>query len=401
MRTRSTLALLLLAIGLAAIGTWVAIATRAEPSSDLGRGGVALLTRTVAATGGPPRTATESGSDDDVALGEREAEIPGLVIEPKRVDLGAIGHRIERTVDFVLENEGSVALEITKLTPSCDCMETTMTPGTLAPGSTRKGQVQIRFGQGFGLFEKYVNIWVKGHQLPVKFHVRAQHHPALERPKPTSFDLYGIVGSKTPENRATVLLQRKRTGGAVGKPLSVENLRVEGDRASAGMLAAERIDRGAEGVELVVTLSPEHPEGRVIGTLQATVEGLPFQMSVKGTVYRGIRTLPDHFQFHQMLEPEKAFCELALIPADARGFAIRSIEVDPPKVTIESRPRPEGGYVLTARPVPPYPTGEKGVALSVKVTIETDHPEKPRIELRCHGVFAGKPAGRTSEGKKP
>lgn len=366
----------------------------------------ALPTGVTYATSGSPVEAPARGpalEDDeaDVPLGEREGQVPGFVVEPKRANLGSVGHRVERQVEFTVSNKGRDPFDITKLSVSCDCMKAAMQPGRVAPGESRKGMVTIQFGHGFGHFEKYVNIWVRGHELPVKMHVAAQFHPTIQTPSPRAIEVIGVCGVEVPENHAELVLARKPAQAGTDVPLAVSDLRVEGKKESAGMLVVARTNVDAHTVRLRVSLSPQHSEGRVTGTLSAIVEGLPLEITVKGAVYRGIRTKPDLFQFNSIKDPEKALCEIELIPADGRSFQIQGIAIDPPVVTVEQRPRNGGGWWLAARPKPPFPVLAKNERLSAKVIIETDHPDKPKLELRCLGVMVANPSTGQSKGTKP
>ena len=309
----------------------------------------------------------------------------GIVLVPRKLDFGAVGHLVDREQKFKLENRTDRVIKVTKLYQSCDCIKPSFPLGEIAPGESREGVIKVRFGAAFGSFHKYVRFHIDGQENTAVLFVNAEFHPALARPNPRRFEVEGVYGKSLPSNRAEVILRRKVPRD---QPLRVENVRFEGIANSKGMVKVKHERLDDDTARFIVEVSPTHPEGRVAGKVRADVEGLPLGLSIRGKVYRGLRTQPDNFQFSKIDDPASAVATVKITSTDDQPFEITNIRVDPEKITVAVEPLADGsGYRLTARLVGSSTDRKRNRSIRSKVHLETSHPDKPELMLRVHGVI--------------
>ncbi|MFQ5655271.1 MAG: DUF1573 domain-containing protein [Planctomycetota bacterium] len=307
------------------------------------------------------------------------------------MDLGKVGHGLVRELRFEIRNDGEKPYRIARVRSSCGCMKVFIDRAPIPSGEAREGRVEVRLGRGFGRFAKHVDIhsMEKGEQ-PLVLRVLAEFHPGLTIDK-REIVLAGVVGKKIAEGRVEVsILRQQGFQGAV----KLEELRIEGEGLEVS--AAD----GPSAPRIVVSLSADHPEGRVHGRVVAQLNGLPLEIPIRGTVFQGIRIAPEQFNFSVVDDPSRATCQVSLIPADEHPFRVESVEVlqgsrgAKIKIEVETAPREQGGYTLSARLLPPYP--QMGGSLSFhRVRVITSHPEKPSLEIRCLGHLRPKRLGGT------
>lgn len=301
-------------------------------------------------------------------------------IEPALARLGPVGHREERSVSFALANPGPTPLEILEVKPSCSCLEVRFDNAPIPAGGRREGTVVVSFGRGTGSFHKQVDIRVAGRREPLSFHIYASFHPGIRA------DLLEIVLDGT-------------LGGGGAKPSEVFELRsiAPGEPAPAiaelriekgEHIAARLLEPGPDRARIEVAIAPGHPEGPIQGELTAKVNGRLFILPIRGHVYRGIRLDPALVNFNVVRTEADRRQSIELIPADGRAFTLGEVRFEPrsgtPALAIEvTRTRREDGGWSLALALPPT-DGQKGGFGGV-LAVETDHPEKPRLEITVFG----------------
>ncbi len=315
-------------------------------------------------------------------------------LEPRLARVGAVGHRDERRVDFTISNPGSTPLVFTKVHPSCSCMTVEFDDKTPIPaGESRQGVVVVSFGRGFGEFHKHVDFSIRGLRSPLVLHIFASFHPGVTC-KSLELVLEGFQGvasapvnadsSGTKEPSSTAILELVSVVPK-GPPPTVTDIRW----ARGGENLTTRVlEPGRDRVRIEVSYGKEHPEGPISGELNATVNGRLLIMPVRGHVYRGIRLVPPQANFNVVKTPTDYIQTIELIPADPETkFEIlssryearaRSPSLEP---TLEKKPRPGGGWILTLRINPE--AGMKGFGGNLILT--TDHPDKPELTVTVFG----------------
>lgn len=325
----------------------------------------------------------------------------GVTVRPPAVDFGSRGHNESPQMTIELTNDFPSPVRITRLKPSCSCIKVSPTAfaGPLPPGGTVRVTVTMSSGRAFGKVFKYIELEIGGDagaiaavRVPVSMTVFEQYDM---EPKELRFE--GAYGGSPVT--ASALLQAKRK--APGRPLDLKFVRIRD--LSRRLPAIEqyfavKVTDHPQGATLAVTLSPQHPEGRVWGELEARLDGKPLVLPIAGDMFRGILLSPRYLNFNRVEagKPETHVEEAALRAIDGHAFKILGMtsQFTRPKenpgftVELEADPRPDGReHAIRARVVAPggFPLGS---SFSGKVTVRTTHPEKPQVELGFFGFFA-------------
>ena len=308
------------------------------------------------------------------------AQATGPKLEPTLARVGAVGHREERTVDFTISNPTSKPIEFSRVKASCDCMKVRFDSSPIPPGESRSGVVTISFGRSIGEFRKKVEFSVRGRRSPLSLHVFATFHPGI-RCKSLEVVLEGFT-KESSETAGHVL----EIGTVVPKGPPPEITDIGWGRGGEG-LTIERLEPTRNQVRLRIGYSAERPAGVISAELRATVNGRPFVMPVRGTVFAGIRVTPANVNFNVVRSDADQVETVELIPAKGTTFQVlstrfearaRTAAITP---TVEVAPRAEGGHRLTLKIDRSQGTGSFGGSLWV----ETDHPDAPRVEVKIFG----------------
>ena len=326
--------------------------------------------------------------------GARRSKVSGLVFEPGDLDFGDRGHNEKITLPLVLRNDGTEPLSVSNAKPSCGC--TTIQPTSLSkpitPGDSASFEVSMSSGRQVGSLKKYVTFTTSRGTDRVDVEMRL------------------FKGLKTTRGSLRLL------GECDGNPVSVtyDVTRAKGpaptivlDGVYVGTSATKRpsndfetrLESIASGHRIHLSVLPTRPEGRFSGEIRATVDGKDFVVSFSGEMFRGIIPSESHFDFNGLdaSKPETLRRTIQLRGIGGQPFEVIDAHVNldrgPRDLFVEVRPAAFGAAaehtieaVLTIGAAP-----EKSTSFFGKARIETDHPEKPTLELRVLGVI---PASR-------
>ncbi|HIA28063.1 MAG TPA: DUF1573 domain-containing protein [Planctomycetes bacterium] len=304
-----------------------------------------------------------------------------VTVAPKTHQLGGIGHGEVRTVTFSVTNSSDSEITVNKVKTSCSCMTVNFNSRTpLSAGETREGRSTIRFGRGWGKFSKYIEVQVEGHGPPLRVNVVADYHPGVSA-SPLELVLSGVHGKQISDATQSLVLRTQP-----GNPLA----QVEVTSVTGKHLSARIVEKNENEVEIQVTVASEHPKGRISGKIQGTVNGLPFEMPVRGDVYGAIRWTPATLNLGQVIE--SGLTEATLLIESTRGevISIRDIQVEilpgSQPVQIDAAVEPvEGGKARIRLAIgEPFPT--KVGSIRARLHIRTNQPEEPMLRIQVLGV---------------
>lgn len=324
-----------------------------------------------------------------VGTGTSCAQHPELKVTPEYSNLGAVGHMSQRHISFEVQNTSAAEVQITKVKSSCDCIKVRFERGALGPGEVRKGSLDVRLGRGFGKFDKYIAFHTAKTTRPAKLRVVAAFHPGI-RVDARDLVFHGVAGKVVAESTQQAIVTRNVRKA---KPLQITEIRVVDPKTKAthpyfNAGASVLTDNEAQ---ILVQLEPEHPVGPVRASLLAKIDGLDLVIPIRGTVHKGIRPIPVHFNFSRIDDPATATKLVDLIPVDGKPFEIKGIRVEASARSVadaivvdhQTRMEKDGGYRLTARITDPKLS--PGSRVSGKVFIDTTHPDCPVIEIQYLG----------------
>lgn len=338
-----------------------------------------------------------------------------LRVEPRALDFGERGHNERPELRLTLKNAGNRPLVISELKSSCSCL--TLRPRLLSepldPGTARTVKVTMSSGRAMGLLDKYIAIYTgdggggsgggprrgsgaKG-KPTVKVPARMRVFNGFDmEPRQVRFE--GEVGG----NAVTETVDIKWTARRLAPPkitFEVERVVPWGAAGkSLGKHFLTRVEDIPRGKRLYLTLKSTHPEGRVAANVRARLNGLPFEVSVAGEMFRGIKVSPNHLNFNRVelddaktLEQESKLISISGQPFDIREGRARIQRSPDGDLDAEVDWRPvDGGtkHILRVRLLPG--AGRMEGSFYGTVVLKTDHPEKPELELRFFGFFPKK-----------
>jgi hypothetical protein len=312
------------------------------------------------------------------------------------LDFGEQGHNQRPQLALTLENTGAKPLRITKIDSTCSCLKVRPASLTepLLPGVPVRLNVTMSSGRAVGFnVQKYLEIYAGKSKPLLKIPARMRIFAGFDL-EPHQLRFAGEFGGKA----VTETVELKWIGRR--RPPAKITFDVQGVFDARGRRLGDhfkpRLEDIRAGKRLQLTLRPTLPEGRIFATVRARLNGLPFEISVTGEMFRGIKVVPNYLNFNraEVEKPETLVEEARLTAIGAGVFKILET-----KVRVQRTPLPglqlhiepeakEAGkeYVLRARLQLPPDTRAQGSFFG-KVRVKTDHPLKPELELNFFGFL--------------
>jgi hypothetical protein len=255
--------------------------------------------------------------------------------------------------------------------------------------------VSMGSGRALGRLDKWIDIQTDGKPAQVKVPANMRVFAGFDM-EPYQFHFDGEVGGAA-VTEAVEIKWVERTPPPKEFSFTVEGVMAsgrEGERPNAHF--ASQVEDLPKGKRVRLTLKPTHPEGRLMATLRARLNGKPFEIPVSGEMFRAIKVTPTYFNFNRV-EVQKAATlrqEERLAAIDAQAFQVIEARAQfdrtaVPGLQLEVTPEESDGgkkHLLRAQLVVPAKAPAKG-SFSGKVFLTTDHPEKPEIVLGFFGFF--------------
>jgi hypothetical protein len=340
--------------------------------------------------------------------------------EPRAIDFGDRGHSERPSKTIVVKNTGSTPVRIGRLDASCGCisLQPPRILEPIPPGGSQAITVSMSSGRAMGILDKYVSISTDDRRnatliVPVRMRVFQGFSMT-----PRDFRFDGVVGGDPIKKTVDVTWK--------GKSLTPKTFRLELEGVKTTRRPPREIPHFhgtvrdiPRGKRIELTLKPTHPEGRIWGNLQARLDGKTLVIPVAGQMFRWIKVVPTYFNFSRVSpdDLETLLESVTLTSTDGRKFKVLSMSptfrrAAPPgtrlELSLKGTKVKESAleHVVLARIVPPAKGDGVGSSSSKKtsakaqgsfsgvVTVQTDHPEKPTIELSFFGFFARKPQER-------
>jgi len=313
---------------------------------------------------------------------------------PKVLDFGEHGHLEEPELVVVLENDGAKPIRIREIKPSCSCIDVKPRPPVELPASgSLTLTVKMSSGRPMGLLDKNIVFSTEDNRefrIPVRMRVHADF---IMEPWDLRFEAsFGQV-----ETRA-VEVKRRASGPDFKLEVDgvVEAMASRGSARPNPHIAARLVE--SEGTKKIeVTVLPTHPEGLVRGNVEARLEGKRLIVPLAGEVFRWIKISPREHNFSRVAvaEPATLDKEITLRSTDGRPFRVLEMKPThhralPDGVVMEFRDDSGSGPAAEHR-IRAHIQVKEGVSpagsFSGKLSIRTDHPEKPEVNSSFFGFF--------------
>lgn len=341
-----------------------------------------------------------------VALFAIPSALPGAVaVDPRAVDFGERGHDDRASRTLTLRNDGTAPVRVLAVEKTCDCLTISprSLPAPIPPGGSATLEVSMGSGRAIGALEKYVDIRTDDPRVPsIRVPVRMRVFDGFSiEPRELRFD--GVCGGDPLTQSVAVSLRGAKRDFA----LAFDGVFDPARKGSKNPHFRGSVVTLKDGKRIDVVLEPTHPEGRIWAELQASLDGKRLVIPIAGDMFRWIKVVPTYFNFSRVSadDPKSLRRQVVLASTDAREFRIVSMTPEfrtavPPGLEVELGS--EGSVLGQAakehtisaaivlppelrRPARDEAEARASVSLSGRVVVETDHPEKPRIELSFFG----------------
>ncbi len=316
---------------------------------------------------------------------------PRLIVEPRALDFGKLGHDTRANGKITIRNAGDANLVISKIKESCSCIK--FRPAALAPippGESRTIDVTMSSGRALGRLVKKISIESNDParprlDVPVGMRVHEGYELSVREAR-----FVGICGGEP----RTIAIDVKRSAGGRGPPPALE---LEGFRVRFGKSKPEHFSASVSAIEggrrVTVRLDPDHPEGRINAELRATLDGKTLTIPVVGEMFAWILVEPTFLSYRiEDSRPQSRENSFRLSSTDGTPFRIVDIQAEPSRgeCSLDFDIRVEPGTLAYTVRVTATP-GAKRESFYGKIHVFTDHPEKPELTLSYSGFFARAP----------
>jgi hypothetical protein len=291
---------------------------------------------------------------------------PQIVVEPMEHDFGDIVQGDVVKFTFKVRNEGDAPLEITAR-PSCGCV-TPHYDRVIQPKQEGVIEAELRSTGFRGAQIKTIQVTTNDPDQPnLTLRLTANIKTAFEvRPSETL-----TVALK--DNEPTV--QEVEIVSNTDESLEVQEVTTTATYAKA---EAQRLDDKRQ--KVVITINPDAPPGRTnFAVIARTKSQRTPQININVMCEKGIIVTPNSV-FFGVITPQTQLPVERIVTLTRRdkGFQIRKISADDPAIEVNHESMEEGKqHRLIVRYKGGWPAG----IVQHKLTIETDDPKQPTIQI--------------------
>ena len=291
---------------------------------------------------------------------------PKIAVEPMEHDFGDIVQGDVVKFTFKVRNEGDAPLEITAR-PSCGCV-TPHYDRVIQPKQEGVIEAELRSAGFRGAQIKTIQVTTNDPDQPnLTLRLTANIKTAFEvRPSETL-----TVALK--DNEPTV--QEVEIVSNTDEPLEIQQVTTTAPYAKA---EAQRLDDKRQ--KVVITINPDAPPGRTnFAVIARTKSQRTPQININVMCEKGIIVTPNSV-FFGVITPQTQLPVERIVTLTRRdkGFQIRKISADDPAIEVNHESMEDGKqHRLIVRYKGGWPAG----IVQHKLTIETDDPKQPTIQI--------------------
>lgn len=182
-------------------------------------------------------------------------ERPPLVFDQYLVDLGEVEPATEVRAHFLFENRGSSAIELTKITPSCGCLEPLISTRKLNPGQSGRMALRMQPANELpGRKEYYADIaYNDGEPREARVTFRLEIPEQQLSVDPRALIVYQMSDQPTTKT-LTVTDNRPEPARILGATVNNPHVQLR--------LVAERTEDGVSRTEFEITVAASLPPGQ-------------------------------------------------------------------------------------------------------------------------------------------
>lgn len=332
-----------------------------------------------------------------------EPKAPKIWIEATTHDFGTVEAGTPLRYSFKIRNDGTAALEIKGVRPSCGCT-TTDFDKQLAPGAEGKITLAVEHTGGYsGETQKVATVTTNDPLQPsfgITLHMffKAPAHPpdlGTHTMTPTPITKVGHFMVSPGNEWTTAAVRGTSISGTLqilnqgDKPARVTNVAPGGTSFGLNLRTVEE----GKSYALVITTSPDLKAGQYKQTARLTTDDkdapeIPIELAV--TIYPLVVAAPMKIHLSDLsLEPGARQIQVPTIylnKVHGDGLAVKSVTTDLPFLVIEPKAEVEGRrytiHLSVDRSKLPGPGVFKG-----KVHVVTNDEEVPTLDITIDGTF--------------
>lgn len=309
----------------------------------------------------------------DYALRRQEVRgsAPAIAVEKLELDAGEVWRGDTPHFVFTLRNTGDKPLEI-RAKPNCDCVVPRY-DATISPGGLGKVEAELHTNGQRGPVTRLIEVSSNDPERPV----------VLLRLTARVKSLLSVLPGEAPliplrDRAPTVHELQIRIAGK--EPIELREPVCGVAFASAQVELLPQQPGQDRTYRLTLTVSPEAPEGRSVFPVSLTTNSVREpNLVVTVTCEKGIVVAPPSL-FMGVVRPAPAapVTRLVVLQKRTAPFHLRKVSCSDPKLEVEQQ---AGSDASEYRLVLTYRGGWTAGSIRAVVTVETDDPTRPRIEI--------------------
>lgn len=311
---------------------------------------------------------------------ERKPEIAFESLSHEFPNVFIVGSKVLKRFDFT--NKGNAPLEIRDIKTNCGCVATTTSSSPIPPGGT--GGIHIEIDREVGDFRDQIFVYTNDPEKPM---VPLQVSGVIKAPItfPKHIDVGQLEKGQSVTKRVTLTNNLSHPVEITAPKVSDDSLAVTlpepvipagGSVAIQVILSVNRVGFYSE----VLTFSAQAPAG-IHGPDSETLE---LSISFQGRVLGGIEVLPANL-FLGVLSPNHPVQRKVQLKTDGTlPFAVLGIAADLFEVSAEGDTEKQTSHELF---LSISVKGEPKGFVEDTLSIQTDHPDVPTIDISVKGVI--------------
>lgn len=329
-----------------------------------------------------------------------------LEVEPDTFEAGRVAEDARVEATFTVTNPTDRPIRIEAMKADCACSipelrsagERVELPFTVPPGGSLEVPIVVDPSGRAGRFDTSVQLTSDQHPTRPFTWLHVGMHVVPDLAVTPVFTFFGVVSRGTPQTRDVLVRARD------------PEVRVTGLSTSAPWLQAEIVERlPPEGERLNttrirVTLAADAPEGDLQGTVRidTTHKHYPTrEVTIKALVQGPVTVSPRRLTFHHVArrkgETDRP-ARVLILRARSGKITVRDARVEPTWITCRVLPR-SGEREVSLRLEVGEPPADAPALVKGRVTIRTDHPTRPEVEVPIQVRFQQSPGRSTSGGR--
>jgi len=315
-------------------------------------------------------------SDGKSPLPKPDTTGPDLAVENYCFDVGIKNESELIEHIFVITNQGTKPLNLTRVRPTCACVSATITTNVLQPGE--HGKVHVRFDTRGRFGKQSEGVFLHSDDpitplVPLRLSGVLQSSALTVSQRSVDF---GVL--RAAQGGSTELTLSDRAAPA----FQVKEASCPSPSVKCAILPP---DKEHAAYRLSITLMPGIPVGAFAASLMVTTthhKEATLTLPLRATILPNLDLQPELVHFGRVKQGGTATKQLVLTLYATAPWKIERLTMPVDYVTVEQAPQNKESITLTFRLTEKAPVG----VLKTQLVIQTTHPEYKEITIPVYGV---------------